>query len=146
MGGTRYGAAVLERSSLQVSFRRAALVAAAMLLVSGSAARAADTLTVDITRDGDVDLLATTDGNELVAWFNHGRSRFTSTVIHPRATGPLGPLGPAIERVESPGRIDFGVGDDGALPAAERLSAPCVALLRHLSPPSASQTPVSALY
>jgi hypothetical protein len=30
----------------------------------------------DVDRDGDVDLLGTTEGAELVAWINHGRGRF----------------------------------------------------------------------
>jgi hypothetical protein len=83
----------------------------------------------DLDHDGDIDLIATTDGVELVAWFNHGRGRFSTKIIHPRPHGPVAPHGAALGASTTPASIDFGLGADGALPGADR---PVPAIARHL--------------
>jgi hypothetical protein len=85
----------------------------------------------DLDHDGDLDLLATTEGAELLAWFNHGRGRFSTRVIHPRPHGPFGPRGAALETSSRPVRIDLGIGVDGALPAGHR---PAISIARRLPP------------
>jgi hypothetical protein len=100
----------------------------------------------DLDHDGDIDLIATTDGHELVAWFNHGRGRFTTLVINPGPPNPLGPRGSAIEPTRALGQIDFGIGADGALPTAHRPSAPVARLIRLLYSSATRQTLVFAGY
>jgi len=73
----------------------------------------------DLDHDGDIDLIATTEGDELVGWFNHGRGRFTTFVINPRPPNPLGPRGPALEPTAPTEQIAFGIGAD-ALPSVRQ--------------------------
>jgi hypothetical protein len=50
----------------------------------------------DIDRDGDIDLVATTDGAELHTWFNRGRGRFAHRVVSAHAPSLLARPGPGL--------------------------------------------------
>ena len=83
------------------SFTRAASLALAFVFLGAAASRAADAsafarqistlyhldahhiITADIDRDGDLDVLAATDGGFMV-WLNDGAGRFTSETPKPR--------------------------------------------------------------
>jgi len=97
----------------------------------------------DLDHDGDIDLIATTEGNELVAWFNHGRGRFTTFVINPRPPNPLGPRGPGLEPTSPSDQRAFGIGAD-ALPARRQPLTSAARLLRVFYSSAVRQTPASA--
>src|SRR5262245_8226031 len=84
----------------------------------------------DFDRDGDVDLVATTEAGTLVAWLNHGRGQFTPTAIDPAPPHPLGPRGPTLAGTRPSEPLPFGIGADGALPSAHRPAAPAASFIR----------------
>ena len=53
----------------------------------------------DVDRDGDIDLVATTDGAELHTWFNRGRGHFAHRVVSAHAPSLLARPGPGLARL-----------------------------------------------
>jgi hypothetical protein len=64
----------------------------------------------DLNRDGKIDLVASTENLEIVAWLNRGHGRFTRPKIPRRSHRPL--PGPIVSSARSPTADAYSIGSD----------------------------------
>ena len=79
----------------------------------------------DVDRDGDIDLLATTERAELIAWINHGRGRF-ALAPRPAGTNSLLPSASSVNRTSPEQNIDPGLTSDATVAIKSSIPMPGV--------------------